>query len=335
VIYNLEPIGTMQARKWFDDTAVLYQNGQMTVEIPELPGVTFRATAEEITVNGETIIEGMPISSAYFCDLTADGVPELCANVYWGSGIIDSRVIVYDYAQKTSYEAADRGSYDYYLHLNVSDGCLYMQQRNHTSEVVLDYGKLIFQNGTLQMEPSYLLRVHYLYVRILEITGESYLVEPAQGSMLAGVVDRIIVPMKNLEPSPEPQVGDIIEIRYNGKLEEGNPAQLGTVYDIRVVQQHESNMRSYYLTVAKEGVYSITYSSPLSSGGCQNADGSPFRLGEEIWLEGLDGLQDLRGLEIRALDVNGDTLWTASVANTKENSGINAMSCDNWLIKSR
>lgn len=232
------------ARKWFDDTSVLYQNGEMTLEIPEIPGVTFRATAEEITVDGVAVIQGMPICSAYFYDLTADGVPELCTSIYLGSGIIDSRVIVYDYALGSSYELADRGKYDYYLHLNEADGCLYVQQRNNSSEVMLDYGKLMLVNGSLQMEGTSVVRAHYLFARILEIVGDSYLVEPAQGSMLAGVVDRIKVPMKNMEPSPEPQVGDIVEICYDGYLEESDPAQIGTVYGIRVVQQLEADERS-------------------------------------------------------------------------------------------
>ena len=317
------------AQKWFDDSSVLYQNGEMTLEIPEIPGATFRATAEKITINGETVIQGMPISSAYFCDLTADGVPELCANV---SGIIDSRVIVYDYAQRASYELADRGSYDFYLDLNVTDGCLYVQRCNHTSEVVLEYGKLIFQNGTVQMEPSYLFRAHYLYARVLEIMGDSYLVEPAQGSMLAGVVDKIIVPMENLEAYPEPRVGDIIEVRYDGYLGESDPAQIRTVYGMRVVQQHESNQRSYYLTVAGQGVYSIEYSGPLGSGGCQNADGSAFNQGEKIWLEGLDGLTDLRGVTVEALDEQGHVVWNISIADTKENQTVDTASSEGWTI---
>ena len=319
-------------RKWFDDTAALYQNGEITLEIPEIPSVIFRATAEKITANGETVIEGMPINSAYFCDLNGDGVPELCTSTFMGSGIIDSRVVIYDFAQMASYELADRGLYDFYLELNAIDGCLYVQRRNHNSEVVLEYGKLIFQNDTLKMGGAYLQRLHYLYGRILEIVGDFYLVEPAQGSMLAGVVNKIMVPMEKLIGYPEPQVGDILEIKYDGYLAETYPAQIRTVYSIRVSQQHESNQRSYYLTVAEKGVYSIEYSSTLGSGGCQNADGSAFNQGEKVWLEGLDGLTDLRGVTVDALDEQGNVLCHISVEDTKENQYVNTASSEGWVI---
>lgn len=90
-----------------------------TLTLPEFPGVTFTWTAEEVTASsgGETtrLFWGMPVWNVYLCDLTGDGKPELCATASVGSGIIDDRVIVYDYASGTSYILADRGFYDYVL----------------------------------------------------------------------------------------------------------------------------------------------------------------------------------------------------------------------------
>lgn len=37
---------------------------------------------------------GMPIWNTYFCDLTGDGLPELCSTLSFGSGMIDSRTIL-------------------------------------------------------------------------------------------------------------------------------------------------------------------------------------------------------------------------------------------------
>lgn len=73
--------------------------------------------------------------------------------------------------------------------------------------------------------------------KILSIGNDSFLVEPVEGSSELRSSDQIQVPMKNMSPSPEPQVGDIIEIRYNGDIMETYPARLGEVYSIRVTEE--------------------------------------------------------------------------------------------------
>ena len=71
---------------------------------------------------------------------------------------------------------------------------------------------------------------------ILEINNQAYLVEPVVGSNELKSSDQIIVPMKNINPSPEPKVGDIIEIIYDGSIAESYPAQITNVYGIKVVE---------------------------------------------------------------------------------------------------
>ena len=70
---------------------------------------------------------------------------------------------------------------------------------------------------------------------------------------------------------------------------------------------------SYYLTVGSEDVVEIGISTPDSSGGCINADGSLFQIGERVWLEQLDGVTDLTGVSIQALDAQGYILYLASL----------------------
>lgn len=88
-------------------------------QVAQFPGVTFRWTSETLTAvsgDGEAeLLTGMPIWSVWFCDLTGDGLPELCVSSSLGSGLIDQRVQVWDYAQGQGYELADRGVYDYVL----------------------------------------------------------------------------------------------------------------------------------------------------------------------------------------------------------------------------
>ena len=71
---------------------------------------------------------------------------------------------------------------------------------------------------------------------VLEIGNGYILVKPEDGTREAASSDRIEVPMENMEPSPEPHVGDIIEITHAGDIQETYPARLVSVYHISVVE---------------------------------------------------------------------------------------------------
>ena len=103
---------------------------------PEFPGVVFRWTEGEITANGETLIQGMPIWNACFADLTGDGKPEVCATVSFGSGMIDTHVVVYDYANRQEYTLWDRGHFDYSL--RIEDGVLLCEQYSYPGGMPFD-----------------------------------------------------------------------------------------------------------------------------------------------------------------------------------------------------
>ena len=70
---------------------------------------------------------------------------------------------------------------------------------------------------------------------VLEIGNGYIFVKPEDGTREANSSDRIEVPMENMEPSPEPQVGDIIEITHAGDIQETYPARLVSVHHISVV----------------------------------------------------------------------------------------------------
>ena len=153
------------ARMWFDFTAApngMSYTDEMKCTINEFKGITFKYTPYEIVATtswedsdlaGRTIlITGMPIWNAYFSDLTGDGLPEICSQVSFGSGIIDNRVIIYDYANGVSYRLIDRGYHDYYLRMNDADGYLYVDKRIYNSDELVSSGKLVFKNDTLQLE---------------------------------------------------------------------------------------------------------------------------------------------------------------------------------------
>lgn len=77
---------------------------------------------------------------------------------------------------------------------------------------------------------------------VLEAEDNYCLVEPVEGSMELSSADRVVVQMQNLDPSSQPEVGDIIEITYSGDIMETYPAQLGEIYSIKITQKADSDV---------------------------------------------------------------------------------------------
>ena len=156
---NVSGLGPAQTEKWFDyleNPEEMNWDGRLEIALPEYPGVTFRCCPEKmeaVTENEITpLYTGMPIWNTYFCDLTGDGLPDLCSTVTFGSGIIDSRIIVCDYANGESYTLEDRGKYDYSLRLDESDGSLCVVQRAHDSGDIAAVGELFFSDSGLHLQ---------------------------------------------------------------------------------------------------------------------------------------------------------------------------------------
>lgn len=76
-----------------------------------------------------------------------------------------------------------------------------------------------------------------LNAQILEINAGCFIVEPVTGSCELICADKIEVPMKNMDPALEPQIGDVIEITYNGEIQETYPARINEVFGIRVISE--------------------------------------------------------------------------------------------------
>ena len=59
--------------------------------------------------------------------------------------------------------------------------------------------------------------------KIIEINDEAMLIEPLAGYVQAEHEDTINVPIQYMPSSPEPTVGDVIEVTYNGIMMEEKP----------------------------------------------------------------------------------------------------------------
>lgn len=385
VCFLTDPLPEPSTEEWFDftvDPEQLKWTDEVKCTRAEFPGITFKYTGGDIvattswedsdTAEKTFLISGMPIWNAYFCDLTGDGKPEICSQVSYGSGIIDNRVIIFDYANGVSYKLEDRGYHDYYLRME--GAYLHVDKKSYNSDDLVSSGRLVFKDGCIQiegvenkpeditmnhnyfkwdlfenknedivgiissfqnMEPamtqngdiliiqnegglwhfvegqqvdvsimfendgSYLSMksMGYIYcgdsedglysneifadqntdmssgrftapetgnylfyfrnystswiklndvlieygsqfqAKLLEIYDGYFIVEPVEGSWELRSASKIEVPMKNMEPSPEPQVGDILEIVYDGQLQETYPARITAVYGIRVISE--------------------------------------------------------------------------------------------------
>ena len=70
---------------------------------------------------------------------------------------------------------------------------------------------------------------------ILEIYDGYFLVKP-EASWTINSADQIEVPMEHMGASPEPEIGDIIEIAFDGEILKTYPARIKAVYSIRVIR---------------------------------------------------------------------------------------------------
>lgn len=232
--------------EWFDYLETpdeMKWDGSLEISLTEFPDVTFRWTyGEMLAVKGSkstSLYTGMPIWNAYFCDLTGDGLPELCSSISWGSGMIDNRVIIYDYANGVSYELSDRGYFDFTLRQDHQDGRLYVDKTKYHTDELVETGRLVFKNHCIQIE-GFSNEAHQVFqAEILEIHDGNYLVKPVEGSWELSSADRIEVPIRNVHPSPEPEIGDVIEIEYAGEILETYPAQIADVYGIKVIEKNK------------------------------------------------------------------------------------------------
>lgn len=246
--------------EWFDYTEnPSAMDDESTIKLPIYPDVTFSYNQTQIIASkpfdtseltGQTIlIDGMPIWNAYFTDLTGDDFPEICATYSFGSGMIDNRITIYDYVNGVSYELSDRGCFDFALRLDKQDGHLYVDKTKYNSEELVETGRLVFKNNCLQIE-GFSNEAHQVFqAEILEIHDGYYLVKPVEGSWELSSADRIEVPIRNARPSPEPEVGDAIEIEYFGEILETYPARIADVYSIKVAAE-KGRLNGFELNLA-------------------------------------------------------------------------------------
>ena len=113
-----------------------------------------------------------------------------------------------------------------------------VNMQNPTNEDVIVYVEV--ENVEVRISEESIPDSVTFEAEILEIHGGYFLVEPVVGSWELNSADKIEIPMKNMSPSPEPVVGDILKIEYDGQLQETYPAKISNPYSISVVEEAET-----------------------------------------------------------------------------------------------
>jgi len=90
---------------------------------------------------------------------------------------------------------------------------------------------------------------------------------------------------------------------------------------------------SYFMMIEEEGIAEIRVSTPINSGGCIHADNSLFKSGEKVWLENLNHIDDLRGVEIAAISESGETVYSVTFPESATNMEIEQLLLQTeWFI---
>lgn len=107
---------------------------------------------------------------------------------------------------------------------------------------------------------------------VIEMNDDSIIVKPVDGSLELNSSDKFHVLNKE---NIELQIGDLVEISYNGEIMESYPAQLGEVYEITVIEQTEANDMWDRIPMVRidDKLYYDTGRESTIMGRCGNMDG--------------------------------------------------------------
>lgn len=73
--------------------------------------------------------------------------------------------------------------------------------------------------------------------KVLEVlSGTAFLAEPLEGEAELLCSDKIEIGMQGLDSVPELRAGDIVEITYDGMIQESYPARIPVVISVRVIE---------------------------------------------------------------------------------------------------
>lgn len=105
-----------------------------------------------VYLDGELLAKFFCITDIYLCDITGDGIPEMCFNIAFGSGLTDFRISAIDCSTgKTIFSLSDRGQHDYTF--SEENGSLIIVERGGLlSDNVTRTGTLTYDGGNVSVD---------------------------------------------------------------------------------------------------------------------------------------------------------------------------------------
>lgn len=114
--------------------------------------IKFDKENNSVYLDGELLAKFFCITDIYLCDITGDGIPEMCFNTTFGSGLIDLRISAIDCSTgKEILSLSDRGKHDYTF--AEENGSLIIVERGGLlSDNVTRTGTLTYDGGNVSVD---------------------------------------------------------------------------------------------------------------------------------------------------------------------------------------
>ena len=114
--------------------------------------IKFDKENNSVYLDGELLAKFFCITDIYLCDITGDGIPEMCFNIAFGSGLTDFRISAIDCSTgKTIFSLSDRGQHDYTF--SEENGSLIIVERGGLlSDNVTRTGTLTYDGGNVSVD---------------------------------------------------------------------------------------------------------------------------------------------------------------------------------------
>jgi|GEM_PF-4600908 len=114
--------------------------------------IKFDKENNSVYLDGELLAKFFCITDIYLCDITGDGIPEMCFNIAFGSGLTDFRISAIDCSTgKTIFSLSDRGQHDYTF--SEENGSLIIVERGGLlSDNVTRTGTLTYDGGNVSID---------------------------------------------------------------------------------------------------------------------------------------------------------------------------------------
>lgn len=185
---------------------------------------------------------------------------------------------------------------------------------------------------------------HIFQGEIIEFDNGAMLVEPLEGYSEAEYAQRIRVVIQNMPGSPEPRVGDVIEVTYSGIMTEESPPSPTGVEKIVVIKRTpddeiiDPQEDEHLISVTSEGsmihpFLHFAYSEHWAEDGFLCADGTPAGGELKEWSEE-SSLPEIEWSEdftvTYADELISNTSWSLTRQGSSRITSSRFRICPNW-----